>query len=168
MLSYCQKIKAKKLIASIPLRLWFAKAYRNNKDPRDCHYHEFEDWQFDWLLEKSSWKIIETQKWTSPINKIGFLNSVKTKGILLEKLLNNLHSNCDVIKDIRIKGLMAGIEFKNNKTALEVYKDTSKKDLVTTLVKGNIIRITPPLIIKPEELKKGIKIISNCLSKIKS
>lgn len=61
------------------------------------------------------------------INKIGFLNSVKTKGILLEKLLNNLHSNCDVIKDIRIKGLMAGIEFKNNKTALEVYKDTSKK-----------------------------------------
>lgn len=102
------------------------------------------------------------------INKIGFLNSVKTKGILLEKLLNNLHSNCDVIKDIRIKGLMAGIEFKNNKTALEVYKDTSKKDLVTTLVKGNIIRITPPLIIKPEELKKGIKIISKSLSEIKS
>ena len=102
------------------------------------------------------------------INKIGFLNDVKTKGILLEKLLNNLHSNCHVIKDIRIKGLMAGIEFKNNKTALEVYKDTSKKGLITTLVKGNIIRITPPLIIKPEELKEGIKIISNSLSTIKS
>ncbi|MDB3863724.1 aminotransferase class III-fold pyridoxal phosphate-dependent enzyme [Alphaproteobacteria bacterium] len=102
------------------------------------------------------------------INKIRFLNDVKTKGILLEKLLNNLHSNCHVIKDIRIKGLMAGIEFKNNKTALEVYKDTSKKGLVTTLVKGNIIRITPPLVIKPEELKKGIKIISNSLSIIKS
>jgi acetylornithine/succinyldiaminopimelate/putrescine aminotransferase len=102
------------------------------------------------------------------INKIRFLNDVKTKGILLEKLLNNLHSNCHVIKDIRIKGLMAGIEFKNNKTALEVYKDTSKKGLVTTLVKGTIIRITPPLVIKPEELKKGIKIISNSLSIIKS
>ena len=102
------------------------------------------------------------------INKIGFLNDVKLKGILLEKLLNNLHSNCHVIKDIRIKGLMAGIEFKNNKTALEVYKDTSKKGLITTLVKGNIIRITPPLIIKPAELKKGIKIISNSLSTIKS
>jgi hypothetical protein len=23
----------------------------------DRHYHEFEDWQFDWLLEKSNWKI---------------------------------------------------------------------------------------------------------------
>ena len=102
------------------------------------------------------------------INKIRFLNNVKTKGILLEKLLNNLHSNCHVIKEIRIKGLMAGIEFKNNKTALEVYKDTSKKGLITTLVKGNIIRITPPLIIKPAELKKGIKIISNSLSAIKS
>ena len=66
------KIKAKKLIASIPLRLWFAKAYRNNKDPRDCHYHEFEDWQFDWLLEKAGWEIKARKKWTNPTNKIGF------------------------------------------------------------------------------------------------
>jgi hypothetical protein len=60
------KIKSTKLIASVPLNLWFAKAYRSKTDLWDRHYHEFEDWQFDWLLEKSSWKIIETQKWTSP------------------------------------------------------------------------------------------------------
>ena len=66
------KIKSTKLIASVPLNLWFAKAYRSKTDLWDRHYHEFEDWQFDWLLEKSSWKIIETQKWTSPIKKIGF------------------------------------------------------------------------------------------------
>jgi len=28
-------------------------------------YHEFEDWQFDWLLEHSGWKIVRTEKWTS-------------------------------------------------------------------------------------------------------
>jgi acetylornithine/succinyldiaminopimelate/putrescine aminotransferase len=61
---------------------------------------------------------------------------------------------------------MAGIEFKNNNTALKIYKDASKNGLVTTLVKGNIIRITPPLIIKTEELKKGIAIISSCLEQI--
>ena len=66
------RTKAKKLIASIPLKLWFAKAYRNYKDPRDCHYHEFEDWQFDWLLEKAGWKIKARKKWTNPTNKIGF------------------------------------------------------------------------------------------------
>ena len=48
-------IKATKLVASIPLRLWFAPAYRSKTDMWDRHYHEFEDWQFDWLLEKSGW-----------------------------------------------------------------------------------------------------------------
>ena len=65
-------IQSTKLIATIPLDLWFAKAYRSSTDKWDRHYHEFEDWQFDWLLEKSGWSIKESQKWTSPINKIGF------------------------------------------------------------------------------------------------
>ena len=100
------------------------------------------------------------------INKTSFLNSVKSKGILLDKLLNKLHSNYDYIKEIRIKGLMAGIEFKNSQIALKIYKETSNHGLVTTLVKGTTIRITPPLIIKSEEIKRGIKIISECLDKI--
>ena len=64
-------IESSKLIASIPLNLWFAKAYRSQTDMRDRHYHEFEDWQFDWLLEKGGWKINKQNKWTSPIRKIG-------------------------------------------------------------------------------------------------
>ena len=100
------------------------------------------------------------------INKTSFLNSVKSKGILLSKLLNKLHSNYGCIKEVRIKGLMAGIEFMNSQIALNIYKETSSHGLVTTLVKGTTIRITPPLIIKAEELKRGIKIISNCLEKI--
>lgn len=66
-----KSIKSNKLIASIPLKLWFASAYRSKTDMRDRHYHEFEDWQFDWLLEKSGWKIIDSQKWTNPTKKIG-------------------------------------------------------------------------------------------------
>ncbi len=65
-------IETKKLIATIPLDLWFAKAYRSKTDLWDRHYHEFEDWQFDMLLEKSGWTLKETEKWTSPVNKIGF------------------------------------------------------------------------------------------------
>ncbi len=60
------------LVASIPLRLWFSTAYRNKNNKWDCHYHEFEDWQFDWLLEKAGWKIIDREKWTNPTKKIGF------------------------------------------------------------------------------------------------
>ena len=100
------------------------------------------------------------------INKTKFLNSVKSKGILLGSLLNKIQSNHKFIKEVRVKGLMAGIEFNDSQLASKIYKDTSDNGLVTTLVKGNIIRITPPLIIKIKELKRGIKIISDCLNKI--
>jgi hypothetical protein len=66
-----KEIKADKLIASVPLKLWFSNAYKNPNDKRDRHYHEFEDWQFDWLLEKSGWEIISRKKWTNPTKKIG-------------------------------------------------------------------------------------------------
>jgi hypothetical protein len=42
-------------------------AYRSKTDMWDRHYHEFEDWQLDWLLEKTGWKIIDSQKWTNPL-----------------------------------------------------------------------------------------------------
>jgi hypothetical protein len=66
-----KSIKSNKLVASIPLRLWFSPAYRSKSDMLDRHYHEFEDWQFDWLLEKTGWKIIAREKWTNPTKKIG-------------------------------------------------------------------------------------------------
>jgi hypothetical protein len=65
-------IKASKLITTVPLKLWFASAYRSKTDKWDRHFHEFEDWQFDWLLEKSGWQIRKSEKWSSPVNKIGF------------------------------------------------------------------------------------------------
>ena len=67
-----KEIKGDKLVASIPMRLWFSEAYRSKTDPWDRHYHEFEDWQFDWLLEKAGWKIVDSVKWTNPTKKIGF------------------------------------------------------------------------------------------------
>jgi len=54
-----------------PLRLWFSSAYRIKTDQWDIHFHEFEDWQFDWLLEKAGWKIIDRKKFTHPTKKFG-------------------------------------------------------------------------------------------------
>lgn len=66
-----KEIQSDKLVISIPLRLWFSPAYRSKTDMWDRHYHEFEDWQLDWLLEKTGWKIIDRQKWTNPVKKFG-------------------------------------------------------------------------------------------------
>lgn len=64
-------IKAKKLVASVPLKLWFASAYKSKTDKWDRHYHEFEDWQFDWLLQKAGWRIKKSEKFTNPVKKVG-------------------------------------------------------------------------------------------------
>jgi len=66
-----QAIKTPGLIASVPLKLWFADAYWNENDPWDRHYHEFEPRQFDMLLNKAGWNIVASEKWTSYDNKIG-------------------------------------------------------------------------------------------------
>jgi hypothetical protein len=89
--SLLSEIKAPKLLISVPLRLWFARAYKSKTDERDRHFHEFEAWQFRWLLEKTGWRIIDEIQFTNPVNKIGFrplLRRVTPRYILIyaEKL----------------------------------------------------------------------------------
>ena len=67
-----ENIKCDKILISIPMRLWFSSAYRSKTDKWDRHYHEFEDWQLDWLLEKTGFKIEDSVKFTHPVKKIGF------------------------------------------------------------------------------------------------
>ena len=89
--SLLNEIKAPKLLISVPLRLWFAPAYKSKTDERDRHFHEFEAWQFRWLLDKTGWRIIDEIQFTNPVNKIGFrplLRRVTPRYILIyaEKL----------------------------------------------------------------------------------
>ena len=67
-----KNIKANQLCASVPLNLWFSKAYWNEEDQWDRHYHEFEVRQFNMVLEKAGWEIKDFELWTNPSNKIGF------------------------------------------------------------------------------------------------
>ena len=87
-----QQIKKGKLIASVPLKLWFASAYRSKTDQWDRHYHEFEDWQFDWLVEKAGFEIIRRDKWKSGGKWIGF-----------RPVLRNFYNRYYIIEAVRKK-----------------------------------------------------------------
>ncbi|MCB0487408.1 MAG: methyltransferase [Cyclobacteriaceae bacterium] len=91
-LSVIKALPGDKLIASVPLRLWFAKAYRHPSDEWDRHYHEFEDWQFDWLLDKAGWKVVRREKWASPISKLGIrplLRLITNRYYIIEAVRKN-------------------------------------------------------------------------------
>lgn len=64
--NFLKHAKSDKLIASVPLKLWFSSAYWNAAEDWDKHYHEFEVKQFNFLLEKSGWKCKASAQWTSP------------------------------------------------------------------------------------------------------
>ncbi len=59
-----REIKAEKLVASVPLKLWFTEAYWDDNYKWAKHYHEFEPKQFDLLLSRTGWKIMASEKWT--------------------------------------------------------------------------------------------------------
>lgn len=67
-----KNVKCDKVLISVPIRLWFSSAYRSKTDNWDRHYHEFEDWQLDWLLEKTDFKIIDSIQFTHPVKNFGF------------------------------------------------------------------------------------------------
>jgi len=58
--------KGQRIAATVPINVWFSKAHWSKTDPWDRHFHEFEPRQFDWLLEKSGFKIIAKQTWKIP------------------------------------------------------------------------------------------------------
>ncbi len=77
--------------------------------------------------------------------------------------------NHPYVGDIRIEGLMIGIEFVKNKQTKEPYPEIVSKLLQQALAKrliilscgvySNVIRLAPPLIISQEELDKGLTLL---------
>jgi hypothetical protein len=67
-----QSLPGKHLVASIPLKLWFAPAFWNKDNPAGRHFHEMEKRQFLWLLDKSGWRVVDGIAFTSPSFKPGF------------------------------------------------------------------------------------------------
>ena len=66
-----KRIKAGKLVTSVPLHQFFAKAHWSDDDHRDRHFHEFEQKQFLFLLEKTGWKIMDYELRTAPVRVMG-------------------------------------------------------------------------------------------------
>lgn len=90
------------------------------------------------------------------------LNEIKEKGEYLMQLLKDIKS--PLIKDIRGKGLMIGVEVAT--TPSEIQKKALEKGLLVLTAGKNVIRLLPPLIISKEEIKEGVKILQETIVSI--
>lgn len=82
-------------------------------------------------------------------------------GQLFRAEMKKLQSECDVITDVRGKGLLNAIVIKekNGKSAWEVCVQFAEQGLLAKPTHGDIIRFAPPLVIDKEQLKECINII---------
>lgn len=89
------------------------------------------------------------------------LENVIESGQFLEEQLIELKEKYSVIKEIRGIGLMRSIELSI--PAKEIIKGCIEEGLLVVGSKDNIIRLLPPLIIKKDEITKGINILDKVL-----
>jgi len=87
--------------------------------------------------------------------------SARLGEVLLEGLRSVQARYPDMIKEVRGKGLLAGMEFAEDDIALLVIAGCGKRDLLLAYSMNNpkVIRIEPPLIIEESELDRAIGII---------
>jgi acetylornithine aminotransferase len=79
-----------------------------------------------------------------------------------QKLVRNLES-VTTVRDIRVKGLMIGIEL--NKSCAQLVTKALEQGLLINVTAEKVIRLLPPLILSNQEADEIINILSNLIRK---
>jgi len=99
------------------------------------------------------------------IAKEGFLDNVLKKGEYVKTKLTELKIEFpEFIKDVRAAGLIGAIEFHGIK-AKDIASELIKEGFLTTAVQDKILRLTPPLIIKKNEIDLLIESVVKILNR---
>ena len=95
-----------------------------------------------------------------------FLNNIKSLSKYFLFKLNKIKEKYpNVIKQIRGKGLLIGIQLHTDQT--KFIKKLMDNQLLTIRAAENVVRILPPLNVKKNEINLAIKIIDKVCSEIK-
>tara|TARA_B100000242_G_scaffold218641_1_gene159859 strand:- start:403 stop:1569 length:1167 start_codon:yes stop_codon:yes gene_type:complete len=100
------------------------------------------------------------------VSKKSFLNNVKSLSKYFLESLNNIKSqHPKIIKEIRGKGLLIGIQLYRDPT--KFIQKLMKNKLLTIRAAENVIRVLPPLNVKKKEIDIAVKIISKVCDDLK-
>ena len=95
-----------------------------------------------------------------------FLNNVKNMSKYFLSNLNDLKKKYpNIIKEIRGRGLLIGIQLQKDQT--KFIKKLMDNRLLTIRASENVVRILPPLNVKKNEIYQALKIINKVCSELK-
>lgn len=89
------------------------------------------------------------------------MENASKQGNYFMKKLNELKKNHSIIKEVRGKGLIIGVEL--NSEGKGIVSKCMEKGLLINCASDNVLRFLPPLIITKKEIGNAIKILSSVL-----
>ncbi len=110
------------------------------------------------------------------IDRMGLVEQSARNGALLERLLTDRLMEYDIVGDVRGKGMIAGVELvtdresTNPNTTLPakiVYRAWELGMIVYYAGNwGNVLEITPPLVIEPEAIEQGVELLDRAIADV--
>ena len=100
------------------------------------------------------------------VSKKSFLNNIKNLSKYFLEHLNLLKEKYpNIIKEIRGRGLLIGIQLQTDQT--KFIKKLMNNKLLTIRAAENVVRILPPLNVKKSEINQALKIINKVCSELR-
>lgn len=95
------------------------------------------------------------------IEERGLLDNAREMGAYLNKKITYLKEKYHIIKEIRGKGLMLGLELKTE--GKSIYEGCLRRGLLINCTHGNVLRIMPQLAVTKKEIEQAISILDSVL-----
>jgi acetylornithine/succinyldiaminopimelate/putrescine aminotransferase len=87
------------------------------------------------------------------IERDNLLSHVDRVAAIFRERLLALQETCDVVKDVRVLGMMIGVELSVDGTA--VVQACMDRHLLVNCTQGRVIRLLPAMTITPDEVRDG-------------
>ncbi len=95
------------------------------------------------------------------VEEEGLLEHAQNMAELFRQKLNDLAETCEIIREVRVLGMMIGLELECDGTPF-VQKCLERK-LLINCTQGNVIRLLPAMNITPELAEEGCAVLAEVL-----
>ena len=94
----------------------------------------------------------------------GLLAHVDTVAAIFRERLAALAERCDVVTDVRVLGMMIGVELSIDGTA--VVQACMDRKLLVNCTQGRVIRLLPAMTISPDEARDGCDRLADAIIEV--
>jgi len=97
------------------------------------------------------------------IEKENLLEKAQRLGEIFRQRLEELQRECEIIREVRVLGLMIGVELTTE--GAPVVKGCLERKLLINCTHGTVIRLLPAMILSEQEVHQGCDILAEVLKK---